>query len=152
MNAAIRKTGGMAVAKSLLCSILAVAALAASPIATTASAKGTIQSFRMPDTPFLPPYTGRIVAGDVAAAQQPDGGIAYSITFETQEQAAVVLDWYKAAFQAYSWNLNDKDAAQYRLCAQHGRNVESNIFLMSPRKPGAKVQVQLYYRYVGREI
>lgn len=152
MNKAIKKDGKPALAKSLLCSVLAVTTLMASPIATAVQAKGTIPGFHMPDTPFLPPYTGRIVAGNVTSAEQPDGGIAYSITFETAEQANVVLDWYKAAFQAYSWNLNDKDAASYKLCAEHGDNVKSNIFLMSPRKPGARVQVQLYYRYVGRNI
>jgi hypothetical protein len=106
----------------------------------------------MPDTPFLPPYTGRIVAGDVSIKAEQDGGISYNITFETAEQPAQVLNWYKSVFQMYDWNLENQESAQYRLSAQHGKNVESNIFLLSPRKPGAAVQVQLYYRYVGRDI
>lgn len=152
MIGVFKKAASPVLVKSILCSILALSALMASPLATVAEAKGIMQTFHMPSTPFLPPYTGRIVAGDVSTAPQPDGGIAYAITFETAEQANVVIDWYKAAFQAYSWNLDDKGAAQYRLCAQHGKNVESNIFLLSPKKPGARVQVQLYYRYVGRDI
>jgi hypothetical protein len=117
-----------------------------------AVAKPTTQPFHMPDTPYLPPYMGRIVAGDYSSALQPDGGIAYSITFEAAEQPAQVLNWYRTAFQMYSWKLDANSPAQFRLAAQHGKNLTTNIFLMSPRKAGANTQVQLFYRCVGKDI
>lgn len=134
-----------------------VASLLVMPVLGTnsnnaAEARPLVQSFRMPDTPFLPPYKGRIVTGAYSAKPQSDGGIAYSITFEAAEQPAQVLNWYKAAFQLYDWKQENDSSAQYRLAAQHGSNVNTQIFLMSPRKAGAATQVQLYYRYVGTDI
>ena len=119
---------------------------------SAAEAKPMVQAFRHPSTPFLPPYTGRIVAGDYTTVPQADGGVTYLITFEAAEQPHQVLNWYKSAFQNYSWSVDAQQPAQYKLVAQHGSNVESNIFLLAPRKPGAGVQVQLYYRYIGKEI
>lgn len=119
--------------------------------ANAAQAKPICQTFHLPDTPYLPPYTGRIVKGDFSSQPQPDGGIAYLITFEAQEQPEQVLSWYKSAFQLYQWNIDKNQSAQYRLTAQR-KNIESNLFLLSPRQADSRVQVQLYYRYVGRDI
>src|SRR5262249_7173676 len=137
------------------CLVVALTLTTAVPVDASnnaADAKPSLRPFHMPDTPYLPPYRGRIVAGDYSAALQPDGGIAYSITFEAAEQPAQVLDWYKTAFQLYSWKLDGNSPAQYRLAAQHGKNVTTSIFLMSPRKAGANTQVQLFYRCVGKDI
>lgn len=140
--------------KGIAACILISASLAAevqSP--ALAGRAGCIGStFRQPDTPFLPPYTGRIVYGNVSTAAQPDGGIAYTITFETAEHPVQVLNWYKLAFQQYGWNFEGTGQTSYRICGQHGKNVESSISLMSPTKQGASAQVQVYYRYAGQEI
>lgn len=137
--------------RSLLMMTLSVSIFSGFAASCTAEAKPVIEAFRLPSTPFLPPYTGRIVSGDCTAVPQQDGGITYLITFETAEQPAQVLSWYKSAFQMYSWNLNEAGKAQFRLAAQR-KNVESEVFLLSPKKAGAGVQVQLYYRYLGKEI
>lgn len=144
-------------AKRLKAAFLMTFAMSLIPVCSEAinsgaEAKPLVQAFRLPDTPFLPPYSGRIVYGDVSTIPQTDGGIAYVITFETAEKPEQVLTWYKSAFEIYKWNIAEDASAQYRLRALHGKNVASNIFLLSPRKTGSNAQVQLYYRYGGREI
>ncbi len=121
--------------------------LCAATIWQAAEAKPVVPAFRLPDTPFLPPYTGRIVSGITSTIPQNDGGIAYIITFETAEQPEQVMNWYKTAFNLYRWKIDDQETAQYRISAQHGQNVATNVSLKSPKKLGASAQVQLYYRY-----
>lgn len=117
-----------------------------------APAKAPAKPFHLPDTPFLPPYCGRIVSGNVSSTPQTDGGIVYTITFETAEQPHQIINWYKIAFQQYGWNCDRQEPTQYSLSAQHGKNIASNVALMSATKKGARAQVQLSYRYVGRDI
>jgi hypothetical protein len=118
-----------------------------------AAAMPIFRSFRMPDTPFLPPFTGHIVtgSGSVSAKLQADGGIAYIITFETVEPPALIASWYKGAFQLYDWKL-DTANQRFSLSARHGNNAETRVFMMSSKKVGVSTQVQLYYRYIGKDI
>ena len=142
-------------AKKIILSCISLT-LAASAIQTTEASpsnqsKAVARYFRQPDTPFLPPYSGRIVHGSVDSSSPAEGGIAYTITFETAEQPLQVLNWYKTAFQQNGWNL-EANGTSYRLSGQHGKNVATSISLMSPTKAGASAQVQVYYRYAGQDI
>lgn len=107
--------------------------------------------FRLPDTPFLPPYAGSIISAQAAGNPQADGGIIYTINFETAEQPSQVLSWYRLAFQQYGWLLESNQNGTFTLNAQHGQ-IKTSITLTSPRKRGARSQVQLYYRYAGKEV
>lgn len=111
-----------------------------------------LRNFKMPDTPFLPPYCGRIVSGEVLKDAQADGGISYCLTFETAEQPTQVIGWYKKALELYGWNFDKQEVEQFHLSAHHGSNIVTNIFLLSPRKAGAAAQVQMYYRYRGKDM
>ena len=142
----------MTLLPAVLLSALSVIPVFANSTNLSVQARSIAATFRLPDTPFLPPYCGRIVSGDVLSTPLADGGIAYSITFEAAEQPNQVITWYKSALQMYGWNFSQEESGQYRLRAQHGHNIVSDIYLLSPRKSGACTQVQLYYRYVGHEI
>jgi len=107
---------------------------------------------RMPDTPYLPPYSGRIISSDVSASRQADGGISYTITLETAEHPTQIINWYKAAFLQYGWACETQGNNQYSLNALHGNNISTSINLMSPkRNSGAASHLKLCYRYFGTE-
>jgi hypothetical protein len=142
MNKFAKKTS-----KATICGLLLSAVLISTPGFAANS-----HVFRHPDTPFLPPFCGTVVSGDVNASPQGDGGIIYTITFETTERPDSIINWYRGAFQQNGWALAQECPGQYSINAQHGKNINSSISLSSPKRKSASAQVRLYYRYVGRDI
>lgn len=146
---ALSMIGAPAIARSVL--LFAASMITSPAIASNFSSQARTANsvVRMPDTPYLPPYSGRIISSDVSASRQADGGISYTITLETAEHPTQIIAWYKSAFQQYGWACDGQNN-QYSLNAQHGNNISTSINLMSPKRTsGAVSHVKLCYRYFG---
>ena len=141
--------------KGCLTVLLAVSMLNAPVSANNAAnlnqVKTTAAAVKMPDTPFLPPYSGRIISSQVVSHRQPDGQLVYTIGLTTAEQPSQVINWYNAALQNYGWSADAPTDGQMGLSAHHGTNISATITLMEAKKnSGAGCYITLSFRFYGQ--
>ena len=107
---------------------------------------------QIPDTPYLPIFPGYNRTVSVASSEQPGGGIAYTIKFETADQPVQVLNWFRDNFKKYNWVLDTQNKSFYSISAQHGSSISATITLSNPTRTGSTAHIEFIYCITSRNI
>jgi hypothetical protein len=107
-----------------------------------------VRAFRLPDTPYLAPYPGRVSSAH-ATAKPYQHKVCYNVSFTTAEKPAQVLAWYRSAFKTFGWTIESDSPSGSAIDAHRDDDEVSTTILANNNGPTG-TQVEISYWFVRK--
>jgi hypothetical protein len=103
----------------------------------------------VPDTPFIPQYTGKTPLFQKAfkTVHTKDGLVSLEIYMLAKEQPEQVLDWYKTVLKQYGWSVQGFDPSSNSVTGNRlAQGNQCTIQVVPEEEPGYKSRVVISYQ------